>query len=284
MKLLKLIFLFPLTILLFQCTETKRGCLDINAPNFDVDADEPCEDGCCEKTQLSISFIHRYWINDTIANTVRLGVPFNIFPDTNHHIAFNQIYFYITDFQMIKADGTILESSSSKTIETNPPLTIIDNNAFIDRSNVTPQSLGDFTPSDGIEQIRFNVGVTNINNQIIPDSLNFSHPFGWKGDSTNWNDTDGYSSLKMEFLTYKNDTTLLDSVPREIILTSLDVKPITIDSSFDLQIGLNTRISLLMDYNKLFEGIDITNDSSTTIKNHIIENISASILLDNVVQ
>ncbi len=285
MKCFKLIALFLFSIILFQCTETKRGCLDINSPNFDVDADEPCEDDCCEKTQLSISFIHRFWEMDSIpiANTVRLGTPFNVFPDTNHMIEFTHLHFYLTDFQLIKTDGTILESSSNTVIESDPPITVKDNNVYLNRNNVNAQSMGDFTPSDGIEGLKFNIGIDGLYNQIIPDSLASSHPFGYKGDSTNWNPTSGYSYLKMEFLTY-NDTTLIDSMPRVIEITNPDVQLIEIPAIFDLQIGLNTRITLLMNYNALFDGIDIINDSKPTIKNKIIQNIPASILLDTVNQ
>ena len=283
-QVLKLTCLLLFSGLLFQCTETKRGCLDINAPNFDVDADEPCEDDCCEKTGLVLSFIHRYFIDDTTAATVRLNEMANIFPDTNHFVSFSQLHFYLTDFQMVKSDGSVLESISTDTIQSEPPLIILDNNVYINRNNVNAQSMGDFIPDAGIQELNFNIGIDGLNNQIIPDSLEISHPFGWKSDSLNWSTTNGYSYFRMEFLTYQNDSTLLDSIPKVIELTSPEVHPIKIVSNFDLQKGLNTRITLLMNYNNLFEGVDIVNDSEMTIKNKVSQNISNSILLDTVNQ
>jgi len=281
MKLFKLIALFSFSIFLFQCTETQRGCLDINSPSFDVDADEPCEDDCCEKTQLLLSIIHRFELNDSTDGTVSLGTPFNVFPDTNHLIEISQFHFYITDFQLIQTDGTILESSSSVEIQTDPPFTIIDNNAYLDRSDLNTQSLGDFAPSGEIGALRFNFGIEGINNQIPPDSLETSHPFGLKTDSLNWIEGEGYSFMRMEFFTYENDSTLLDTIPREIVIRNPDFHSFEIPVNFDLQIGLNTRIDLILNYDYLFEGIDILNDSLATIKNKLFQNISASILFGN---
>ncbi len=283
MKLFKLIAILLFSVLLFQCTETKEGCLDINSPNFDVDADEPCDD-CCENSQLELSFIHRYWDKNSNPQTVRLGTKFNVFPDTNHFIQINQLHFYLTDFQMIKTNGSILESTSSTIIESDPPITIKDNNAYLNRNNVNAQSMGDFTPSDGIESLRFKIGIDGIYNQIIPDSLGVNHPFGWKSDSVNWKEGTGYNFMRIEFLTYTNDSTLIDSIPRAIEITNPDAQLIEIPAIFDLQTGLNTTVTLLMNYNSLFEGTDIVNDTLPTIKTQIVQNISNSIVLDTITQ
>ena len=64
---------FFLTFLLSGCYEDRKGCLDLRATNFDIDADREC-DGCCVYPQLRLVFEHKL-SPDSTAN-----LTYNMYP------------------------------------------------------------------------------------------------------------------------------------------------------------------------------------------------------------
>ncbi len=277
-------FLFLLVCFLFSdCTETVEGCLNINAPNFDVEADEPCEN-CCDSSELTLAFIHK--INpDTEKVTMQLNQVYRIFEDDSFGIAVNKFHFYLTGFKFTKSNGETITTTTQTQVSTSPFAAIGNNHAFISRNDVGGENLGRFEPNGIFEKIEFNFGLENDNNLLHPDSLlGTGHAFGWQADSTNWSENGRYSFLRLEYSRYQ-DTVLLDSIePSVIQIASPNLQLLQIDSIFELKSGLNTRLTLEMDYNLLWNEIDFQNDTEETIKDRIILNIKSAILFNDINQ
>ena len=268
--------------LFYDCRQPRTGCLNILSPNFDVEAEEPCDD-CCDSSEIQLSFIHRINL-DTQEISMQLNRLFEIFPNPEYGISVQHFHFYLTDVQFLRTDGQTSTGAGQTIIETDPVTVLQNNHLYIARNIFGETNFGRFEQSGSIEKMQFNLGLTEENNSIIPDSLSGTdHPFRWQTDSLNWRESDQYVFLRMEYFEYL-DSIIVDSMPSVIDITSPDLQPIEIDANFDLDIGLNTFVTLKMDYNVLWADIDFENDSKETIKSQILQNISAAISFDNVNQ
>lgn len=279
-------------LVLFQsigCYEPTEGCLDINASNFDVEADEPCED-CCDLPTLTIGILNR--LSEADSNrSFQIDTPYPFFGDTNKIFKINRIHFYLSDIQLITDDDKIVISQDSSEISiSNPPDTIerfIKNDiAYFQRGRIESKNLGSFSPSGSYKQVAFQFGIPDDLVNAVPQQISSAHPLGIQADSMNWEANDGYVFCRIDLVrdTSLNGTSGLDSVS-VIKITNPKVLNIELDADFDLQSGFDTKISLRVNFMDWFKNInDLRTDPELTIKNAIIDNIPGSFSLEPVEQ
>lgn len=248
-----------------SCNETTEGCLDATATNFDASADTDC---CCTYPVLEIRL--SYALNSLDSSSFsteqvfhdNAGLPYKI----------NSLLFYISNVQLVRNTGENLGVNNTLTIyfENNTTQTVEDN-YLVARTNTFLYEIGTFSHTGDFDKIRFNLGVGDVANHSIPDSLASTHPLAPQAEGMHLNTTDGYIFAKAEIITDTSTTTTttyLISGDSNLITVELD-NPMTIQTGFDTQIKINA------DFAKFFESVDFTTDDEATIQSKMITNASS---------
>lgn len=256
----KLLILLPIIILLSNCREATEGCLDPEATNFDPSADETC---CCEYPQLSVRFSYDNYDVDTTA--FALYQVYNDAAAWPYYIT--NVGLYLSDFQMIKVDNSILKVSDSLDV-------LLENgtiNSFVDdfvllKSNTFKYDIGATVTSGDFTKIRFKVGLNTLANQINAAEIEDTHPLS---ESENMYDTSGYIFNKIEIVT---DTSTTDITNFEITTPFVEIE---LNHDFSIYPGFDTEITINADLKKLLETVDFQVDDVSTIQTKIVTNTSA---------
>ena len=155
------------------CFEPEEGCLDIRASNYALDADEPCADDCCTFPQLTLQFLHKVVINDTLSNNLkyvdsvyygRNGVPLRV----------NNIQYYLSNVHLFRSSGqeeAIQDSIELEIIlETDRTIfkTFENNFALVNAGSFRDASIGTFAKSGTYDRMRFAIGIEGEANKTSP--------------------------------------------------------------------------------------------------------------------
>ncbi|MFT5833511.1 MAG: hypothetical protein ACI97N_001139 [Cognaticolwellia sp.] len=254
----KLLFLLPIIFLFSNCRETTEGCLNPEASNFDPSADETC---CCEYPQFSVRFSYNNYSTDTTA--FALNSVYN--DDGSNPYYINNISLYISDFELIKADNSILKTTDSlEVILQNGTLTEVIDDIIILKSNLFKYDIGTTTTSGNFIKLRFKVGLNDLINQTNPEEVETTHPLS---DANDLYETDGYIFNKIDIIT---DTSATD------IMTNFEIKTpyvqIELNHNFSIYSGFDTEVKINADLKKLLETVNFQTDDVNTIQSKIVTN------------
>ncbi len=269
--------LFIVVSLASACYEKQEGCLDIAATNFEVEADRECDD-CCSYPSLQVTFAHRVRSvqQDTFFN-LNLGDSLYTLNGIDF-FRFSDIRFYISDFQLIQADGTALTTSDQIELtlfENGDTLTqnTTDDFALVSRTNLSPTTIGTIRPEGNFSGIRFKIGVTSPANHADPTAFPNIHPLAEEND-LHWSIDSGYVFNRIALF---RDTVASDTIPTVLeIGTDELLRTVELDYPFPLKIGFNATVALQIDYLTWFQGVDIRNDSEAAMIEKIVGNITDS--------
>lgn len=274
---LKITILFLLLGNLSACYEPKTGCLDINATNFDVEADEECcinvDDCCCNYPQLSLSIDHKLYSDSTDNFNLQTGYTLEANPDQVFQV--NDIKFYLTNFQLVNSstgaianitDTIILQIVDLQTGDLNDAVAI-DNFSLIKRNGFNYQ-IGALDNSGDFDEIHFNIGIESPFNNTFPDDLNVTHPLSNAIDSMY-----NYDSFSYVFnqINLQRDTA---SVSSEILIEITELIPIqlALTEPISIALGTDTEIKLRINYLNWFKGINFAVNTENEIKQSIVQN------------
>lgn len=276
------IFLFALFLsFLFGCYEPTEGCLEINASNFNVLADDPCEK-CCELPQLTISILNRLSQADS-TESFRIN---QWYPSGTDSFLISGLHFYLSDIQLVTQSGdtkTSIDSSEIFFLENSmdtQEISITNDIAFFKRGFAESKTLGDFLPGGTYSQFEFRFGLPEERLTTLPQKTSNSHPLGYQRDSLNYSNG-SYVLCRIDFVT---DTSKLDT-PSAIQITHADVENtdlanlFVLDANYTLSTGFDTKLTLRLDFLNWVEDVD-WNESNEDIKNKIIRNIPGSFSLE----
>jgi|AntRauTorckE5430_2_1112549.scaffolds.fasta_scaffold04104_1 hypothetical protein len=254
----KILFLLPILFLFSNCREKIQGCLDPEASNFDPSADETC---CCEYPQLSIRFSYNNYDTDTTA--FALNQVYN--DNGNNAYYINNINLYLSDFELIKSNNSVLRISDSLTvILQNGTLTNIIDDVIILKPNTFKYDIGTITTSGDFAKIRFKVGLNDLINQTNPEEISTTHALS---KDKNLYATNGYIFNKIDIIA---DTSTTDLITNFEITTPFVEIELTYD--FSIYAGFDTEIKINADLKKLLETIDFQGDNVSTIQSKIVTN------------
>ncbi|MEM6698038.1 MAG: MbnP family protein [Bacteroidota bacterium] len=262
-------------VLFFQsCYENIEGCLDVNATNFNVMADRECED-CCEYPLLRLAIQHVY-SDPNIDTFYRFNLDSIYTLDSVDYFALTDLKYYLSDIKLIRQNGdtigvidrldfTLISGNNITTQETE------DNFALINRSNITPRTLGTIQENGTFVGIQFKLGLSSFDQKVAPEFFESNHPLAL-GDSSMYDlEEESYIvtrfDLARDTLSMDNDTTTV------LILAKDFVEIVELDFDFQVDVGFNTTIALQVDYRRWFEGIDVKNATPETIINLMKTNI-----------
>jgi hypothetical protein len=273
---------FFLFVFLQSCYEDREGCLDLDATNFDVTADFECAD-CCTYPSLSISFSHKIHPSDTSSTTFFLNSVYLVPPDSVSLLKIKKVFFYLSDIQLIAADGSLVNVEDS--IEVGYSLTpgdtlfkeVTDNYVYATRPVLAARTVGNIGAMGSFQGIQFRVGLKDESRDYLPNTVPSGHPLAFQSDSLNWNEADKYAYQYWEFY---RDTMDVDSTV--IRITAPNSNFIQLYEPFELKRGFDVAIILRIDYLKWWEGIDPKNQDLESIKNALVANLPEAFSISSI--
>ncbi len=257
------------------CYQPKKGCLDINAKNFDVAADESCCDAvscCCEYPDL------------------KLNVNFPLFPDTNlvfkmgqpyaldevHFFSVDSIAFFLSDIYLVNQAGDRFAVTDSLLVLHENDTSFIKNNLTLIQRNQFEYNLGKFPYVDEFVGMECQIGLIDEANFIRQDTLPTTHPLNNQSDHMYIDLEHGFHFFKTVF---HRDTlpssSAISIFHDELIKLSFSFpKPLNFRRGEDVSVNFN--IYLL----HLFENVDFGTDSDALIREKIKQNLPNLIVVD----
>jgi hypothetical protein len=263
------LFLFP------SCNQPTQGCRDINATNYDVTADEDCEDDCCQLPELKMQFSHKIEQRvggvDTVIN-FNYNTSYILPASLTDTFSFQKIKCYFSDFRLVDMDGVEVQVNDQLTIdlEGDDPdsITIVDDVFLFDAAS-SNYTLGEFDEANTFEGLKFRVGLQselfNTNPDIAPVGSAFVP------DSINYEEDYGYIPQKYVFFLGKDDPVQPDST----VVRIFEPVEITLNSDpFALVTGFDATLRMTVRYDRLFENIVF---DSMTVEDNFIQNIVSNL-------
>jgi hypothetical protein len=256
---------------LFGCEEDP-GCLDVQATNYQVDAEDPCGD-CCEYPELRVSLRHRWVREDT---TLAFGNDTTLFFLNGYSLQFPTVQYYLTNIRLVRADGTevMLDNELDVTIGSGTDtstVTIPDNVVLVEAGSFRTYVPGSYRYEGSFTELRFEVGVTEPALRATPNAFPDNHPLAARTPAM-YSAADGYTFSRIAVLTNPVDT-----LPRVIKTTeSQTVQTVSLPIVFTLDRGFNTSISLAVNYRAWFSGVDWDSQSDAEIAGLIVGNQPSS--------
>ncbi len=271
--------LFIILLIIFtstSCYEPREGCLDINATNFEVDADRACSN-CCTYPVLKFAVSHKL----TADSETNLNYNDSVYVDgAGNAFRVKNIQFYISNVRLMREDGTEVRPSGlveTTIVEANGDRrdTMIANDiALVNRSTFSDYNLGTFVTEGKFTQIKFDLGLQSLANQALPSSLPTGHPLRASGMYVNA-DT-GYVFNRLEWFNsaaVSDTTTTLLKVATEQYRREVTL---SIAGSGNVLEGFNVRIRLRINYLTWFENVNLKSDPPATLATKIMNNAANS--------
>lgn len=161
---------------------------------------------------------------------------------------------YLSNIQLVKADGTTFDISGLNIAKTQP---------------IEQYMLGS-VPAGNYKSIRFNVGLSPATNALLPEPSDstFYKPNMWFGNTVQpWN---GYVFVNLQGnidTTNAANATLAQMQPFSYrIGTDAHLKSITMpDQNYTISSGQTQFIHIVIDYSQLFSGITLNNNNNLSI-------------------
>lgn len=201
--------LLSLTLCLFlfnACYEDRIGCLDGDATNFDLLADQPCPD-CCEYPALSVDVDHfygeeRFSFDSTYVDAG--GNPFSVL----------RFRYYLSDLRLGTLSSTLEEPENPVelgVIDGSDTLTVVLNAdvALITASSGSARTLGRLrVGTEALTQVRGLIGVSDDLNHVFPPSARPASPLSTQPGLLNFLDGQGYVQGRLEYVLLNTSDTL----------------------------------------------------------------------------
>ena len=266
-------FLILLIFLGIGCYQAERGCLDIEANNFSPAADEDCaaddKNANCPCQYPSISFSSV----DYKAGPLDFTFGEAYLNDQKQTFQIEDIKFYLSDFQFIKADGSSIgvEDTISLTVLNEEDVTtkILAIDDFILLNKQKNIDIGMVKQSGQFEKIRFLVGINKIENATIPENIKSSrHPLA--DESMHFGDPSlGYIFNKIVINT---DTSSIETMELKIGGNN-NLVEVIIPFSYTTMPGIHFSLpTLQINHLKWFDGINFVADTEAVMIEKIVRN------------
>jgi hypothetical protein len=278
---------FILGIFLFfgitSCYEDRNGCLDLRATNFDIDADREC-DNCCVYPQLKLAFEHK--LSEDSAG-INLTYNTSVYWDgAGNEFRVKDIQFYVSNAYLVREDGTEVYPSDSLNVRIQPPggdaraQKIADNVALINRNNFTPAEMGRLVSSGNFTKIRFTIGLPDVLNQVIPNSLPDSlvnHPL--ENTTMYVNADTGFIFNRLQLFT---SATLTDTLFTTYKIVQPDSVEVELPINLNIVEGFNPKVTVRINYLTWFQNVDLKNDTPASVATKLVQNLQNALTITGV--
>ena len=247
-----ILFLCPFFLLILSCDQPKTGCTDIRATNFDVAAAKADNTTC---TFPSLIFQVAYVVGDSSF------LPTSIYKNAkSQSFKILQAATYLSDFQLITSDNKISKPIDSIALyRQSDTIRALNSFALIGRNNGFSFTIGTFEDvGKTFARCQFNLGLTDVVNLTDATKMPFGHPLSIRADSMYNRAAKKYIFNKIVVASGTNfkDTLRLELAGLEVIKLDKNIKTVE---------GSDVVISLIVNYLKLFDNVDFTENQTATI-------------------
>ncbi len=258
---IKAAFLLLVILSVSNCREKVEGCLDIEATNFSFSADEACPDDCCTYPVLDFEIAFRW---DTLS--MIYNEPYDLL---RRVIKITKSKFYISDISLTNSTESLritdrieltVNDGSSSVVE------FVDDFALLSRDfSSFNYNIGEIRGTGSFDTLRFVVGLSEDANKVEPDLAPEGHPLSIQADSM-WSMEDAYVFNKLIII----PDTLPPQDTLEFNISATKVE-IALPFNYELEVGNDLTVPLIIDYSKWFEGINFEANPAE-VKQNIVEN------------
>ncbi len=264
------------------CYEPIEGCLDNKATNFQVDADAACSN-CCNYPVLKLLVEHKVVYPDA---TYNFAYNDSIYQDgAGNAFRVKNIQFFLSDFRLIKKDGTELAVRDSLEVEIFQPdgtlqkQFIRDDAALVNRNTFSTYEIGTLVTKGEIRALRFSVGLVAPANSANPASFPTGHPL--RNTVMYFNSDSGYVFNQLQLF---NSATLSDTTTTLLeIGTTAFARTVEVPLSANVLEGFNIRITLRVNYLQWFQDVNLKTDAPASLATKIVNNAANSFSVVGVV-
>jgi len=255
-----------MSVLIFStCYEPTNGCLDIRASNYSIDADDPCEDDCCQFPSLSLTVCTVYDTSSFLRNT-------NYITDLGDTILVDQMYLILSDFILAGRleNYEVIDSfdyNADGTYERNDPI-------VVQLVGNTTTRIGDIVVRDSLESWEVRIG---LQSEIDDASNSFSANEDLQElvDSLYINSDNAFEFFRVEFSTIAQDTVQYTSA----VSGQVNMFDKTFITSQGINYGSNVVLTMQMDVKELFDGINFATIDSTALSERFANNLNESLFI-----
>lgn len=251
-------FLFALLpFLLFSCYEDNIACLDPDATNYDILADQACPDDCCEFPNLSLD-VDRLWADSAFRTA-------DVYPDgAGNQIRVLNFRVYLTEIELgtqneilptpvNEIEVGVVSGSDTVLTDFNANLLLLQTTTSSTTSNVGRLRVG----TEALTQVQGRIGTAEDFPAIVPSTAPAASPLSTQAGLLNFNDGQGYLTASAQYLLVAtNDTVRVDLYNSE---------PFVLNFPFLLEPlrGTNLTLELNANYREVFGTIDLSADENT---------------------
>lgn len=252
-----------------SCYEDVEGCLNVNATNYDLDADIACTDNCCTFPSLSLSVTHKYGEAPLRQDSFYVDAA-------NHQFRINRLRYYWSDVKLITSNNDSIEPTEALSVDiiqasgetvTN---SINDNLALVSSVNNNQYNLGNFQTPTTFSGLSFLLGIEDGYQRIAPASAPDNHPLNFQEDRLYYGVDTGYVQFKLEYdIVIGNDTT-------SKVIQAFDNQPLQINfvTPALISAGTNALISAEADISLLLQQLDL-NANEESLANTLTQRFPA---------
>jgi hypothetical protein len=263
-----------------SCFEPESGCLNNEALNYALDADQPCSD-CCEFPSLVLDIQHRF-TKDSIVQGI---IPANSVhkDDFGQAFRFKSLRFFLSNLHLNDNAGAALE------VQEELPLVVIegnrirldtveDNFALGSAAILSDYTIGTIRGGGTFKSVSFDLGLVDPSNKADIDEVPIDHPLD--EPDLYISDEEGYVFLEVDL--YRDTAQVgLDSV--QILLDRTTILPnFNFPIDFFLNPGFNTEVIIQVNYAVLLAGVNVRSDSKEEIYAKIVNNLANAFLVIDV--
>lgn len=255
--------------------------MDFRAVNYDVTADNACTD-CCTYPVLKLVLRHQaVWPPKPDTSIVfKYNTPYISPFDELHYFSVDRFRFFISGLHLIATNGHIhvLPDSLTFTSENNQTFKTENNFVVADRDILQTATVGTFVAEGDYDKIELTVGLPQQLIKAVADDLPKDHALA-TSDTLLYDSLSGYRHGIVRFY---RDT--LDATPiEEFHFAASQQLTIPLPKVLSIRPGHHVKLTLTINYLALFDGVDLVNDATETIREKVFQNFPLAIDVTDIV-
>ncbi len=248
---MRLLLATVVTLVLLGCYEDSTGCLDPDADNYDLLADQACVD-CCTFPALSVR-VSSVW-QDT---AVVVGRTYT--DGFGHAFQFVRFRYYLGDLRLTSADAALADPSRTVALVAadNSPLSL-NGNYLLASLTTTTTPVGTLrTGSSTLTGLSGTYGLADRYRTVAPTLAPTGDALRTQPGRLNFNDGRGYVQARLEYTRSPGGDTLSVSTYGSLPFLLDFGQGVTPARGFDLRVDVQARLDLLLG------SVDLSADSTT---------------------
>ncbi len=259
-----------LTIIADSCYKHEEGCQDINAINYDVEADKNCEDNCCKYPKVNLQFKMLY-------DTVEIDTN-NYFTNfAGDSLRIRMLRMYLSNFVITENTGKVHNLHNEITLgygdDSIPEFKKTNYTSIKINEKGGVFQIGSLDKLALYNQINFVFGIDSVINHASIDKITTSSYLHQFSDSMHINRKEGYIFLNLL-------VNIRDKKEKNIIIYGDEnLRRLSLGGLIDFRERENHLFAVDLDLNKWLYNIDFINSPDSEIKQLLLQKLNPALTL-----